>query len=117
MNKFLDMGGSKGYEIRALCGGKTRNRQALEARLHVVVGPSGQLHADEDRALDRPEDLDPFTGTAFVALTYLAGHAVLADYLRIPFMPGAGELSIVIGALVGAGALIYRLGRSGQGAA
>lgn len=43
-----------------------------------------------------------FAGTAFVALTYLAGHAVLADYLGIPFIAGAGEMSIVMGALVGA---------------
>ena len=43
-----------------------------------------------------------FAGTAFVALTYLAGHAVMADYLAIPFLPGCGELSIVMGALVGA---------------
>lgn len=43
-----------------------------------------------------------FVGTAFVALTYLAGHRVMADYLHIPHMPGGGELSIVMGALVGA---------------
>ncbi|WP_437228482.1 phospho-N-acetylmuramoyl-pentapeptide-transferase [Planctomicrobium sp. SH661] len=43
-----------------------------------------------------------FTGTAFVALTYLAGHYGLANYLSIPFMPGCGELSIVVGGLVGA---------------
>lgn len=43
-----------------------------------------------------------FVGTAFVALTYLAGHFVMAEYLSIPFISGAGELSIVIGALVGA---------------
>ena len=43
-----------------------------------------------------------FVGTAFVALTYLAGHSVMADYLTIPFIPGSGELSIVIGSLVGA---------------
>jgi phospho-N-acetylmuramoyl-pentapeptide-transferase len=43
-----------------------------------------------------------FAGSAFIALTYLAGHAVMADYLSIPFMPGAGELSIVMGAMVGA---------------
>lgn len=43
-----------------------------------------------------------FVGAAFVGLTYLAGHAVLAEYLSVPFIPGAGELSIVIGALVGA---------------
>jgi phospho-N-acetylmuramoyl-pentapeptide-transferase len=43
-----------------------------------------------------------FAGTAFVGLTYLAGHAVMAEYLAIPFLPGCGELSIVMGALVGA---------------
>ncbi|WP_417850145.1 phospho-N-acetylmuramoyl-pentapeptide-transferase [Thalassoglobus sp.] len=43
-----------------------------------------------------------FVGTAFVALTYLAGHMVMADYLSIPYMAGSGELSIVMGALVGA---------------
>lgn len=43
-----------------------------------------------------------FAGTAFVALTYLAGHRGMADYLSIPFMPGCGELSIVVGSLVGA---------------
>jgi phospho-N-acetylmuramoyl-pentapeptide-transferase len=43
-----------------------------------------------------------FAASAFVALTYLAGHAIMADYLSIPFIPGSGELSIVIGALVGA---------------
>ncbi|MSR58222.1 MAG: phospho-N-acetylmuramoyl-pentapeptide-transferase [Planctomycetaceae bacterium] len=43
-----------------------------------------------------------FAGTAFVALTYLAGHKVLAGYLQIPFMSGSGELTIVLGATVGA---------------
>lgn len=41
-------------------------------------------------------------GSAFVALTYLAGHKVMADYLSIPFIPGCGEFAIVLGALVGA---------------
>lgn len=43
-----------------------------------------------------------FAGSAFTALTYLAGHRIMADYLSIPYMPGSGELSIVMGALVGA---------------
>ncbi|MEZ6044546.1 MAG: phospho-N-acetylmuramoyl-pentapeptide-transferase [Planctomycetaceae bacterium] len=41
-------------------------------------------------------------GATFVALTYLAGHSQLAGYLSIPFIPGCGELTIVMGALVGA---------------
>jgi phospho-N-acetylmuramoyl-pentapeptide-transferase len=43
-----------------------------------------------------------FAGSAFVALTYLAGHKVMADYLSIPYMAGAGEYSVMMGALVGA---------------
>jgi phospho-N-acetylmuramoyl-pentapeptide-transferase len=43
-----------------------------------------------------------FAGSAFAALVYLAGHKDLAEYLIIPYVPGAGELAIVIGALVGA---------------
>lgn len=43
-----------------------------------------------------------FAGSAFVALTYLAGHKVLAEYLQIPYMAGSGELTVVLGATVGA---------------
>ena len=43
-----------------------------------------------------------FTGSAFVALTYLAGHSVMADYLHIPYFAGSGELAVVLGATVGA---------------
>jgi len=43
-----------------------------------------------------------FAGSAFVALTYLAGHKIMADYLSIPYMAGAGEFSVMMGALVGA---------------
>src|SRR5690606_8150768 len=43
-----------------------------------------------------------FAGSAFVALTYLAGHSVMAEHLKIPFQSGSGELSIVIAAMVGA---------------
>ncbi|MDB5388612.1 MAG: mraY [Planctomycetaceae bacterium] len=43
-----------------------------------------------------------FAGTAFVALTYLAGHRVMAGYLHVPYVPGSGELGVVMGATVGA---------------
>jgi len=43
-----------------------------------------------------------FAGSAFVALTYLCGHSVMADYLMIPHIIGSGELTIMLGALVGA---------------
>lgn len=42
------------------------------------------------------------SGSAFAALAYLAGHRGLASYLHIPFVPGAGEMAVVMGATVGA---------------
>jgi phospho-N-acetylmuramoyl-pentapeptide-transferase len=42
------------------------------------------------------------TSTAMAGLCYLAGHAVWTDYLGVPFLPHAGELAVVLGALTGA---------------
>jgi len=39
----------------------------------------------------------------FLLLSYAAGHAVIADYLAIKFVPGADQLPIFCGALVGGG--------------
>jgi phospho-N-acetylmuramoyl-pentapeptide-transferase len=40
---------------------------------------------------------------AFAIFAYVTGHAVLAKYLLIPYVPGAGELCILLGAIAGAG--------------
>jgi phospho-N-acetylmuramoyl-pentapeptide-transferase len=40
---------------------------------------------------------------AFMIIAYLAGNAKFAAYLGIPHVPGAGELAIFCGAIVGAG--------------
>lgn len=39
----------------------------------------------------------------FVVLTYVAGNAVAARYLQIPFVPGAGELTVFCAGIIGAG--------------
>src|SRR5438309_1075819 len=39
----------------------------------------------------------------FLVLTYLAGNAKMAAYLQIPFVSGAGELTVFCSAMVGAG--------------
>src|SRR5437667_1098583 len=39
----------------------------------------------------------------FVVLTYLAGNARAAAYLQIPYVPGAGELTVFCAAMIGAG--------------
>jgi len=40
---------------------------------------------------------------AYLIMTYVAGHAVFADYLHVPFVPASGELAVVCGCLLGAG--------------
>jgi phospho-N-acetylmuramoyl-pentapeptide-transferase len=40
---------------------------------------------------------------AFMMIAYLAGNAKFAGYLGIPHVPGAGDLAILCGAIVGAG--------------
>lgn len=42
------------------------------------------------------------SGAAFAALAYLSGHKLLSEYLSIPYIPGSGEIAILLGALVGA---------------
>ncbi|KJF65941.1 MULTISPECIES: phospho-N-acetylmuramoyl-pentapeptide-transferase [Rhizobium] len=39
----------------------------------------------------------------FGVIAYLAGNAVFANYLQINFVPGTGELAVIVGAVVGAG--------------
>ncbi len=43
-----------------------------------------------------------FAGFAFAVLTYVSGHRIMAEYLSIAHMTGAGELGVLFGALVGA---------------
>ena len=42
------------------------------------------------------------SASAFTALTYIAGHAVLSGYLDIVFVPPAAELTVFVGAMAGA---------------
>src|SRR5258705_298081 len=39
----------------------------------------------------------------FLVLTYIAGNARMAAYLQVPWVPGAGELTVFCAALIGAG--------------
>jgi phospho-N-acetylmuramoyl-pentapeptide-transferase len=42
-------------------------------------------------------------GGTYAVFAYTAGHARIAEYLQIPFVPGAGELAIFCGALAASG--------------
>src|SRR6185503_4913518 len=39
----------------------------------------------------------------FVALTYVSGNAKMAEYLQVPHVIGAGELTVFCAAMIGAG--------------
>jgi phospho-N-acetylmuramoyl-pentapeptide-transferase len=40
---------------------------------------------------------------SFGAIAYLAGNAVFANYLQINFVPGTGELTVIVSSVIGAG--------------
>ncbi len=43
-----------------------------------------------------------FAGAAVGVLDYIGGHARLAEHLSVPYVPGCGELTVLVGAAVGA---------------
>lgn len=44
-----------------------------------------------------------FAAAAYALIAYLTGNFVFAEYLGIQFAPGAGELTVLLGAMIGAG--------------
>lgn len=40
---------------------------------------------------------------AYLVMSYCAGHAVFANYLQVPFIPGSEELAVFFGCLLGSG--------------
>ncbi|MGF1454120.1 MAG: phospho-N-acetylmuramoyl-pentapeptide-transferase [Alphaproteobacteria bacterium] len=68
----------------------------------VVVGSSNAVNLTD--GLDGLAIVPVMIAAAsFGLIAYLVGHANFADYLQLPAVPGAGELAIICGALVGAG--------------
>ncbi len=43
------------------------------------------------------------TGVTYAIFTYVSGNVVFAEYLKVPYVAGAGELSVFCGALAAAG--------------
>jgi phospho-N-acetylmuramoyl-pentapeptide-transferase len=67
----------------------------------VLVGTSNAVNLTD--GLDGLAIGATLIATATYALfTYIAGHAVVAEYLQVAHVPGAGELAIVCAAMVGA---------------
>jgi phospho-N-acetylmuramoyl-pentapeptide-transferase len=68
----------------------------------VIVGTSNAVNLTDglDGLAIMPAVM---VGGALGIFAYVAGHAVYAKYLLFPYIPGAGELAVFCGALVGAG--------------
>jgi phospho-N-acetylmuramoyl-pentapeptide-transferase len=68
----------------------------------VIVGSSNAVNLTDglDGLAIMPTVM---VGGALGLIAYLTGNINFADYLHIPYVPGAGELTIFLGAMVGAG--------------
>ncbi|HUQ75365.1 MAG TPA: phospho-N-acetylmuramoyl-pentapeptide-transferase [Burkholderiales bacterium] len=68
----------------------------------VIVGTSNAVNLTDglDGLAIMPTVL---VGSALGIFAYVAGHAGFSKYLGLPFIPGAGELAVICGALAGAG--------------
>lgn len=68
----------------------------------VIVGASNAVNLTDglDGLAIMPTVL---VGSALGIFAYVAGHAVFSKYLLLPYIPGAGELTVFCAALAGAG--------------
>lgn len=67
----------------------------------VVVGSSNAVNLTD--GLDGlAAGLVGIAATANAILVYIGGHRLIADYLKIQYIPGSGELAVFCGALLGA---------------
>src|SRR6185369_1374897 len=68
----------------------------------VIVGASNAVNLTDglDGLAIGPVTINAGT---YLRFCYIAGNARLSGYLQIPYVPGAGELAVLCGALVGAG--------------
>lgn len=68
----------------------------------VIVGASNTVNLTD--GLDGLATVPVMIAAASYALiAYLVGHFVYAEYLGVPYVPGAGELAVICGAIIGAG--------------
>lgn len=70
--------------------------------MFVIVGASNAVNLTD--GLDGLA-IGPVTvaGATYAIFAYVSGHAKIAEYLQIPYVPGAGELAIFCAALAAAG--------------
>jgi len=69
--------------------------------MFIIVGASNAVNLTD--GLDGLAIGPTIIATAtFLLFAYLSGHAKIAAYLQLPFIPGCGELAVLCGAMVGA---------------
>ncbi|HVE49920.1 MAG TPA: phospho-N-acetylmuramoyl-pentapeptide-transferase [Casimicrobiaceae bacterium] len=68
----------------------------------VIVGTSNAVNLTDglDGLAIMPTVM---VGAALGVFAYVSGNAVFAKYLQFPYIPGAGELAVICGAIAGAG--------------
>ena len=68
----------------------------------VIVGASNTVNLTD--GLDGLATVPVMiAAAAYGFIAYLVGNAIYADYLVVPFVPGVGELTVICGAIIGAG--------------
>lgn len=68
----------------------------------VIVGAGNAVNITD--GLDGLATVPVMVAAAsFGVIAYLSGNAIFADYLQIHFVPGTGELAVILGAVIGAG--------------
>ncbi len=68
----------------------------------IIVGMSNAVNLTD--GLDGLAILPTvMVGAALGLIAYVSGNVEFSDYLQIPYIPGAGELAVFCGALIGAG--------------
>ncbi len=68
----------------------------------VIVGASNTVNLTD--GLDGLATVPVMiAAAAYGFIAYLVGNALYADYLAVPFVPGVGELTVICGAIIGAG--------------
>jgi phospho-N-acetylmuramoyl-pentapeptide-transferase len=111
----LLLGGAVGMVLFTLPGFSTELYFPFFKRIHpdlgifyipfamlVIVGASNAVNLTDglDGLAIGPVAINAAT---YLLFSYIAGNAKLSAYLQIPYMPGAGELAVLCGAMVGAG--------------
>ncbi|MCB9956460.1 MAG: phospho-N-acetylmuramoyl-pentapeptide-transferase [Caulobacterales bacterium] len=68
----------------------------------VIVGASNTVNLTD--GLDGLATVPVMIAAAtYAIIAYLVGNVIYANYLAVPFVPGVGELTVICGAIIGAG--------------